>query len=158
MLRDQTERRLAYPASALFDLAAAVERYPQYLPGWISARITGEQADVRHAEQWVGFGPVRMRFRFRSKAGLHRPHSIEVTSDDPQFRRMRLLWQFDDGQDCGCRVCLSIELELRSRLLQHGLEQLAARAAPEVLRAFERRARQVLAPRRLPGVSADGDR
>ena len=95
MLRDQTERRLAYPASALFDLTAAAERYPNDLPGRVTARVTGEQEKVRHAEQWVGFGPVRMRFRFRSKAGLHRPHSIEVTSDDPQFRRTRLSWRFD---------------------------------------------------------------
>ena len=156
MLREQAERMFPYPAGALFDLAAAVESYPQYLPGWISARITGDQEDVRHAEQWVGFGPVRMCFR--SKAVLHRPHSIEVTSDDPQFRRMRLAWRFDGEQDPGCRVCLSIELELRSRLLQQGLEHLAPMAAHEVLRAFERRARQVLVPRRLPGVLVDGDR
>ena len=156
MLREQAERRLPYPASALFDLAAAVEGYPHYLPGWISARITGEQAGVRHAEQCVGVGPVRMRFR--STAVLDRPHSIEVTSDDPQFRRMRFSWRFDGEQDPGCRVCLSIELELRSRLLQRGLEHLAPMAAREVLRAFERRARQVLAPQRLPGDPAHGAR
>jgi coenzyme Q-binding protein COQ10 len=142
MLSTQGECTLAYPRAALFDLAADVEQYPEYLSGWVSARIYERQSDVWYAEQVLGFGPVRIGFR--SRAEMHRPERIEVSSDDRQFRHFRLLWCFETAGDRDCRVALSIELELRARLLQRGLERLAPTAAGDVLRAFERRAGQLL--------------
>lgn len=144
MLSAQGERMLPYAREALFDLAADVEQYPQYLVGWVSARIYERQNDVWYAEQVLGFGPIRMRFR--SRAEMHRPERIEIFSDDPQFRRFRLLWGFEAVRDEGCRVALSIELDLRSTLLQRGLERVASTAADDVLRAFERRAGELLGP------------
>ena len=141
MLTSLGERMLPYPRAALFDLAADVEQYPQYLTGWISARIYERQTDVWYAEQVLGFGPVRLRFR--SRAEMHRPERIEVTSDDPQFRRFGLLWRFEAAGDNDCRVMLGIELDLRSMLVQRGLERLAPSAAAEVLHAFEQRAAQL---------------
>ncbi len=141
MLTSLGERVLPYPRAALFDLAADVEQYPQYLAGWMSARIYQRQTDVWYAEQVLGFGPVRMRFR--SRAEMHRPERIEVSSDDPQFQRFRLLWRFEGSGEDDCRVALSIELDLRSRLMQRGLERLAPTAAADVLRAFEQRAGQL---------------
>ena len=144
MLTSLGERVLPYPRAALFDLAADVEQYPQYLTGWISARIYERQIDVWYAEQVLGFGLVRVRFR--SRAEMRRPERIEVSSDDPQFRRFRLLWDFEARGEQDCRVALSIELDLRSMLVQRGLERLAPTAADDVLRAFERRAGQLFAP------------
>lgn len=138
MLSTQGERTLPYPREALFDLAADVEQYPKYLSGWVSAHIYERQRDVWYAEQVLGFGPVRIKFR--SRAEMHRPERIEVSSNDPQFRRFHLLWRFEAAGDSDCRVALSIELELSARLLQRGLERLAPTAAGDVLRAFERRA------------------
>jgi coenzyme Q-binding protein COQ10 len=144
VLTSQGEHMLPYPRTALFDLAADVEQYPQYLTGWISARIYERQSEVWYAEQIVGFGPVRLRFR--SRAEMRRPERIEVSSDDPQFRRFRLLWEFDAVRGNDCRVALGIELDLRSMLLQRGLERLGPTAADEVLRAFERRAGELFGP------------
>ena len=145
MLSARAERLLPYPADALFDLAADLEQYPSYVPGWISARVYEREAGVCYAEQLVGFGPVRVSFR--SKAVMHRPERIEVRSDDTSFRRFQLLWHFEAAQPMqGCRVSLSVELELRSRLLQGWVERLGPAAAVNVLSAFERRARQLLGP------------
>ena len=151
MLSAQGERMLPFAREALFDLAADVEQYPQYLTGWISARIYERQTDIWYAEQVLGFGPVRLRFR--SRADMRRPERIEVSSDDPQFRRFRLLWGFEAVGNQDCRVALSIELDLRSMLLQRGLERVAPTAADDVLRAFERRAGELFgsAPSGLRG-------
>jgi coenzyme Q-binding protein COQ10 len=138
MLSAQGELMLPFARETLFDLAADVEQYPQYLTGWISARIYERQPDIWYAEQVLGFGPVRLRFR--SRAEMRRPERIEVSSDDSQFRRFRLLWGFAAGRDRSCRVALSIELDLRSMFLQRGLERLGPTAADDVLRAFARRA------------------
>lgn len=154
MLTSLSERVLPYPRAALFDLAADVEQYPQYLSGWISARIYERQTDVWYAEQVLGFGPVRLRFR--SRAEMHRPERIEVSSDDPQFRHFRLLWRFEESGDDDCRVALSIELELRSKLMQRGLEHLAPTAAADVLRAFEQRSGQLFAAARSGALRPAG--
>jgi coenzyme Q-binding protein COQ10 len=145
VLSTRAERLLPYPAEALFDLAADLEQYPRYLAGWICARVYEREAGVCYAQQLVGFGPVRMSFR--SKALMHRPERIEVSSDDSPFRRFVLLWQFEGTQPHeGCRVSLSVELELRSRLLQGWVERLGPAATLNVLFAFEQRARQLLGP------------
>lgn len=146
MLSEQAERSLPYASAALFDLAADLERYPQYIPGWISAQVYSRELDVCHAEQIVGFGPVRLQFR--TTARMQRPEHIEVTSDDSRFSRFLLEWRFEQARGGDCRVGLRVELELRSRFLQSWLERAAPGAAAEVLRAFGQRARQLYGPSR----------
>lgn len=155
MLSERAERLVPYPAGRLFDLAADLEQYPRYLAGWKSARIYERDAGVCYAEQQVGYGPVRMAFR--SKAVMHRPERIEVTSDDSSFRRFLLLWRFEPaGPEGGCVVRLSIELELRSRLLQGWVDRVGAAAPINVLFAFEQRARELFGPPGSIGGTAAG--
>jgi coenzyme Q-binding protein COQ10 len=137
VLSEEAERSLPYAAAALFDLAADLEQYPQYLPGWISARVYEREADLCYAEQTVGFGPMRMRFR--TTARMRRPEHIEIDSDDRQFNHFHLAWRFEPSSR-DCRVTLRVELELSSRFLQGWLERAAPGTATEVLRAFERQA------------------
>jgi coenzyme Q-binding protein COQ10 len=140
VLSEKAARLLPYASAALFDLAADLERYPQYVPGWISARIYSRGAGFCDAEQVVGFGPLSMQFR--TTARMHRPERIEITSDDGRFSHFHLLWQFEQS-DRNCCVTLRVELELRSRFLQSWLERTAPGMAGEVLRAFEERACQL---------------
>jgi coenzyme Q-binding protein COQ10 len=35
----EADRVLDYPPEQLFELAADVERYPEYLPWWVAARV-----------------------------------------------------------------------------------------------------------------------
>jgi coenzyme Q-binding protein COQ10 len=141
VLSEEAARSLPYASVALFDLAADLERYPQYLPGWISARVYGREAEICYAEQVVGFGPVRMQFR--TTARLQRPEHIEITSDDSRFSHFHLLWRFESGSGRDSAVTLRVELELRSRFLQSWLERTGHGTAAAVLRAFEQRAEQV---------------
>ena len=141
MLSASAERSLPYAPTVLFDLAADLEQYPQFVPGWLSAQIYYRGADVCMAEQAVGFGP--MRIRFKSMAQLQRPERIEITSDDSQFRHFHLQWRFEPVRGGKCRAALLVELELRSRFLQGWLERAGPGTAAEVLRAFERRAGEI---------------
>lgn len=150
MLSEHAERCLPFTPEALFDLAADIEQYPRYLPGWHSAWIASREAGRLLAEQSVGFGPVRLQFR--TTAILQRPLAIEVTSEDPQFKHFRLAWTFAADAARGCRVGLGVELEVRAALLQRAIESLAAGSANAVLEAFARRAQQVLARSSDQGV------
>ena len=111
-------RELSFEPEQLFDLAANVERYPEFLPGWVAARVRKREANVYYTDQIVGFGMVRERFA--SMTVLQRPERIDVTSTDRLFRDFRLTWHFDPLPVSGCRVALSVELELLVALVLDG--------------------------------------
>ena len=141
MLRETIERRLHFSPEQLFDLVADVERYPEFLRWWIAARIGERHANVYYTDQALGLGPIRIRFT--SKTVLHRPRSIDVTSDDSVFRHFKLIWLFNSEPDDGCRVGLTVELELRSRLLQAMAEHVLSNTPSDIVEAFEARARRL---------------
>jgi len=68
---DTVSRLPPFSCEQLFDLAADVERYPQFLTAWKSVRIVKREANVLDVEQILGVGPVRLSFG--SKTVLQRP-------------------------------------------------------------------------------------
>jgi coenzyme Q-binding protein COQ10 len=142
MLTQRAERLLPYSPEQLFDLAADVERYPNFLHWWKAARVKRRHGDVYYTDQDLAFGPLRVTFG--SKTLLRRPDRIDVTSYDPPFRAFRLSWTFEHVLDTRCcRVRLTAEFELRSRLLQKVIEPLLPNAMPEIITAFESRAARI---------------
>ena len=68
------EQEFPYTREQMFDLAADVESYEEFLPGWHGARIYKREGDLYYVEQEIGYGLVRKRFT--SKAILKRPERI----------------------------------------------------------------------------------
>lgn len=132
---------LAYEPEQLFDLAADVERYPEFLPWWIAARVRRREGDVYFSDQVVGFGLFRERFA--SKTTLVRPGRIDVTSADRLFRRFVLSWRFERLPDNGCRVDLAVDLELRSKLAHELFRRTIDSTAGSIMAAFEARAHRL---------------
>jgi len=123
----------------MFDLAADIERYPEFLHWWIAARIRTRDSNICYVEQVLGLGPVRLQFA--SKALLRRPERIDVTSSDPPFRRFILSWLFESLASAGCRASIVAELEFRSRLLQQVADRVLPATVADIIAAFEARAR-----------------
>jgi coenzyme Q-binding protein COQ10 len=138
---DRVSRLLPFSCEQLFDLAADVERYPEFLPGWISARIVRREGDVLHVEQALGIGPLRLRFD--SRTVLHRPERIDVTSSDRPFRRYSLTWLFAPGPAGSCNLSVTVDLELHSGLLQHVVNRVLPLSIEGAIAAFETRASRV---------------
>ena len=133
-------RVLPFRSEQLFDLVADVERYPQFLPGWISARILRREGDVYDTDQVIGLGPIRQRFR--SRTVLRRPDAIEVAALDGPFDAFQLSWRFEPLPPARCRLALAGELALRGPL-RHVLGRLMAGGFEPVLAAFAERARRL---------------
>ena len=134
-------KTLPFDCEQVFDLAADIECYPEYLTGWISARIQKREANLCYVEQVVGFGPARLQFA--SIAALHRPERIDVTSADASFRHFSLSWLIIPAHSSGCCVSIAIEIELRSRLLQQIVNQLLSSAVDDIIASFEARAHRI---------------
>lgn len=138
------QRRLAYTPEQLFDLAADVERYPEFLPWWIAARIGNRGLEAYHTEQVIGFRWIRVRFA--SRTVLHRPERIDVTSEEGPFRRFEIHWSFQPAPEGGCHVGFRLDVEPRSKLVYNLLSLLLGDAARRVVTSFEKRARQLYGP------------
>lgn len=140
---DGVTRLLPFSCEQVFDLAADIERYPEYLPGWISAQILRKEADILYVEQVVGMGPVRVKFR--SKAVLHRPQQIEVTSSESPFRHYRLTWLLVTRPALSCDLSITVELELESYALQQLVNRMLPASIEGFISAFQSRANSLYA-------------
>lgn len=147
----EAHRTFAYLPEQLFDLAANVECYPEFLPGWAAARIRKREGNIYYTDQVVGFGVIRERFG--SKTVLLWPERIDVTSTDRIFQNFRLTWLFDPLPVDGCRVALSVDLELRSKLIQDLFGRAIDRTVGSVMSAFEARAHRLYGPSASPSLA-----
>lgn len=138
------ERRLiAYTPEQLFDLVADVERYPEFLPWCVGARIRSQTSTELLADLTIGFGPFRESFT--SKVELERPNSAHVRYEKGPFRYLNNKWTFTPHPK-GCLVDFFVEFEFRSRLLQAAIGVVFNEAVRLMVSAFLRRAREVYGP------------
>ncbi len=138
MPKHREVKTLPYTPEQMFDLVADVERYPEFLPWVVGARIgRRDGASVFHADLLVGFKMIRERYT--SRIELHRPRRIDVTYTRGPFRYLENHWQFDPAPE-GCRIEFYLDFEFRSRLLQRVMGSLFHEAVKKMVSAFEARA------------------
>ena len=70
------KRILPYSPEQMFDLVAQVERYPEFLPWCIAARIRQKDDKLLVADLIIGFKMIRERFT--SRVEFDRPRRIDV--------------------------------------------------------------------------------
>jgi coenzyme Q-binding protein COQ10 len=134
------ERVLPYTPEQLFALVAEVERYPEFLPWCVGARIKERRPDLIVADLIIVFRMFRERFT--SRVSLDRPRRIDVAYADGPFRYLNNHWTFALHPE-GCRVDFFVDFEFKSRLLQKVIEVLFSEAVRRMVGAFEKRARDL---------------
>jgi coenzyme Q-binding protein COQ10 len=141
---------LPFSCEQVFALAADIERYPEFLTGWISAQIIQREPTICHVDQEVRFGPIRLRFK--STAVLQRPKRIDVTSTDGPFKYFGLSWVIAANSSGSCRISIAASVELQSGILQLAVNPFLSAVVDDNLRAFEARAHTLypLLPRIAP--------
>ncbi len=136
------ERRLLpYTPEQLFDLVADVERYPEFLPWCLAARIRSRQGNVITADLLIGFKMVRERFT--SRVALNRARRIDVSYEDGPFHYLNNHWEFIPQPGGKCLIDFYVDFEFRSRVLQKIIGVLFNEAVKRMVAAFEARARQL---------------
>lgn len=135
---------MPYSAEQLFDLVSAIDRYPEFLPWCVAARITRRQhlddGDVLHADLVIGFKMVRERFT--SRVVLSRPYEINVTHVSGPFDHLTNRWYFEPHPD-GCLIDFEVDFKFRSKLLDSIMGSLFHEATRRMVKAFENRAREL---------------
>jgi coenzyme Q-binding protein COQ10 len=151
MAKYSEQRLLPYGREQLFDLVADIERYPEFLPWCVGARIRERNGNQIKADLAIGFQMYRERFT--SVVLLDPPAGIHVTYSDGPFRYLENHWKFAAGPNGGCVIDFYVDFEFKSMLLQRVIEMLFSEAVRRMVAAFESRARQLYGPG-APGISA----
>ncbi len=141
MTAHSESRVIACSPETVFDLVIDVERYPEFLPLWLNAKVRRRDEDHYVTDQVIGLGPVRERFSSRTE--YSRPEFIEITSSEGMFRSFSIRWHFAPTEDGRCRVDLDLEYAVRSMLLQKFIDAVLAETARTMISAFEDRARRL---------------
>lgn len=144
------QRMLPYTPEQLFALVADVERYPEFLPWCVGARIREKKPDLVVADLIIGFRMFRERFT--SRVTLTSPTRIDVAYTEGPFKYLNNHWNFVPVTG-GCRIDFFVDFEFKSRLLQRVIELLFHEAVRRMVGAFEGRAQQLYGP---PSPDATG--
>jgi coenzyme Q-binding protein COQ10 len=153
MPQHSEQRLFPYPPAAVFDMVADVERYPEFLPWCVGARVLKREAEAFTAEVMVGFKMVRERYV--SRVVLSRPGRIDVQYISGPFQKLENRWTFTAVPE-GCRVDFHLNFEFRSRMLQRLIGVLFNEAVRRMVAAFEARARHLYGRPASSGTVPDG--
>ena len=136
---------LPYTTQQMYDLVADVGSYPQFLPWCAAARIRREvargDAVVMDADLVISFKVFRERFGSRVTLW---PEAKKIDTEyiDGPFRYMKSNWSFAEAEG-GCEVHFFVDFEFRNAILQGIIGVVFNEAMQRIVRAFERRAREL---------------
>ena len=135
------QRVIAYTPDQIYRLVADVERYPEFLPWCLAARIRKHEKNRFIADMVIGFKMVRERFTSYVDLDEAR-HRIDVTYAEGPMRHMKNHWVFEPHAE-GCLIDFYVDFEFRSKLLQTLIEALFHEAVKRMVSAFEARAKDL---------------
>jgi coenzyme Q-binding protein COQ10 len=134
------ERRpVPYSPEQMYGLVADVERYPEFLPWCLAAKVRQREGSVIYADLVIGFRMVRERFT--SRVALQAGHRIDVSYAEGPFRYLENHWIFEPAPGGGCIIDFHVDFEFRNRMLQKIITVLFNEAVRRMVAAFEGRAR-----------------
>ena len=150
------ERRvLPFSPDQLFDLVADIERYPDFLPWCVGARIKSRHAQTISADLIIGFKLVRERFT--SKVTLAPDKSrIDVAYSDGPFRYLDNHWIFLPHPS-GCEIDFFVDFEFRNQMLQSLVGLVFNEAVQRMVNAFQQRAEALHGAGALPAAPDPAD-
>lgn len=141
------ERRvLPHTPQQLYDLVADVERYPEFLPWCVAARIKTREERRLLADLVIGYKLVRERFTSEVKLSPEALR-IDVAYTDGPFKYLNNHWIFIPTADGGTEIDFFVDFEFNNKLLQKIIEVFFNEAVKRMVGAFETRAMQLYGPR-----------
>ena len=135
------KRRLPFSPEQLCNMVADVERYPEFLPWCIGARIKRREGTVFYADLVIGF--KMLREKFTSQVTVTAPDRVDVAYMDGPFRYLNNHWIFIPQPDGTTVVDFFVDFEFRSKLLQTIMQPLFSEAVQRMVGAFEKRAKDL---------------
>jgi coenzyme Q-binding protein COQ10 len=138
MPQHQETRFLPYSAAQMFDLVAAIDRYPEFLPWCKEARILSSNSNIVIADLIIGY--KLFQEKFTSEVTLDRPRSIGVHYRSGPLSHLSNAWEFKPKGRKGCEISFHVDFDFRSPLLRAAMGVFFDKALSKMVAAFEARA------------------
>lgn len=135
------ERILPYTAEQMFSLVMDIEKYPEFLPWCIGARINSKSKNDLDADVLIGY--KMFREKFSSRVHFTRPKEIEVEYLKGPMRHLHNKWVFKDLKDSQCQIDFYVDFSLKTKLFESLVDQFFHKALVRMVNAFEGRALEV---------------
>lgn len=130
-----------YTAAQMFDLVAAVDKYPEFLPWCVASRIMKREGDIFYADLVIGYKMVREKFT--SRVTLDRPGHIHVEYLDGPMKHLSNHWRFTDNPDGTCTVDFMVDFDFKNPIFRKLIELFFNEAIKRMTQAFENRAKSI---------------
>ncbi len=131
-------RILPYTPEQLFDLVAAVDKYPEFLPWCLASRITKRDGDVFYADLIIGYKMAREKFGSRVTA--KRPDHVHVEYLSGPMKYLSNHWKFRALDDGSCEIDFYVDFEFKNPMFQKLMGLFFNEAVKRMVAAFEDRA------------------
>lgn len=135
------KRTLPYTPDQLFDLVAAVDRYPEFLPWCLASRITRHEGNVFYADLVIGYKMVREKFGSRVTA--LRPDHIHVEYLEGPMKHLSNHWRFKKMPDGNCEIDFYVDFEFKNPFFQNLMGMFFDKVVTKMVEAFEKRAKDL---------------
>ena len=132
------KRVVPHTPEQLYALVLDVQKYPQFLPWCLAARVKSQNESELTADLIIGFNMFRETFTSFVEFDSNK-FEINVRYAEGPFKHLTNNWRFLPHED-GCEIDFYVEFEFNSRLLQSVIETLFTEAVRRMVRAFETRA------------------
>ena len=132
---------LGYSAQQMFELVAAIEDYPKFLPwcGGVDIRERGENTVV--ASLGIHYHGVRQSF---TTSNVNTPDThIKMTLVDGPFKALDGTWTFKLLREDACKVELDLHYEFSSVILEQLIGPVFGMIANSMVDSFCKRAETV---------------
>lgn len=143
MPKYETIRRVNHTPEQMFDLVAAVEQYPEFLP-WcegltVRSRKERDGVTILIADMTIGYKALRETFT--SQVVLKPAERvIDVRYIDGPFKYLQNRWRFEPAGEGQTDIHFFIDYEFKSRMLGMLMGAMFDRAFKMFAEAFESRA------------------
>ena len=133
------ERRvLSHTPSNLFNLVSDVNKYPEFLPWCLGARVKNSSKNELNADLIIGFKLYKEVYSSQIILD-HNKNKIIVNYKDGPFEYLHNYWIFKENNK-GCEIEFMVEFKFKSNFLQSLIENLFTEAVLRMVKAFEKRA------------------
>jgi coenzyme Q-binding protein COQ10 len=148
-------RTVGRPSADMFELVADFERYPEFVPFCLGARIRRRWTEpsgveILIADMEIGYGSVRARFSTRDRLDQEKG-AISIVNIDGPFKYFEARWSFRDLPRGGSRIDFSAKHQFSSPAFDLVLAPVFKRVVASLAGAFEKRAAQAEQPQSPEG-------
>ncbi len=141
-------KTLNYTSKQILDLIMDIEKYPEFLPWCIGAKIT-KQTDSNHlnADLAIKFKGIFQKYssNITLKESENNNFTVKVEATDGPFRDLINLWHVKPSKinKNHCEVDFFIDFEFKSPILNKMIGPFFTKATNKMIIAFENRAQDL---------------